>query len=94
MRRKHRLVSNLHVLMTPQTSSKLRMSHCIQSTEHRGRTSTENLLDASRSTSTGEIMAGDPTLQKIVEEKDKVQLQDVIQAASKDIHSSWTRISK
>ncbi|GFV52261.1 zinc finger MYM-type protein 1 [Trichonephila clavipes] len=38
VQRKHRLVSNLHLLMVvaPQTSSRLLMFDCIQSTEHLG----------------------------------------------------------
>ncbi|GFU21314.1 hypothetical protein TNCV_1475971 [Trichonephila clavipes] len=46
------------------------------------RTSTENLLDTSPSTSTGEILAIDPRPQKIVKEEDKVQMQDDIQTDS------------
>ncbi|GFQ92687.1 hypothetical protein TNCT_548151 [Trichonephila clavata] len=45
------------------------------------RISTENLLDTSPSTSTGEITAVNPTPQK-VEEEDKVQMQGGIQADS------------
>ncbi|GFS50774.1 hypothetical protein TNIN_306421 [Trichonephila inaurata madagascariensis] len=46
------------------------------------RTSTENLLDTSPSTSTGKITAEDLTPQKIVEKEDKVQMQDDIQTDS------------
>ncbi|GFY59539.1 hypothetical protein TNIN_165071 [Trichonephila inaurata madagascariensis] len=54
----------------------------VKSVSFTHRTSTENLLDTSPSTSTGENMAVDPTPQKIVEEEDKVQMQDDIQTDS------------
>ncbi|GFQ76959.1 hypothetical protein TNCT_106721, partial [Trichonephila clavata] len=46
------------------------------------RTSTEKLLDSFPNTSTGETIAVDPIPQKIVEEEDKVQIQEGIQADS------------
>ncbi|GFQ83176.1 hypothetical protein TNCT_116791 [Trichonephila clavata] len=46
------------------------------------RTSTENLLDTYPNTSTSEIMAVDPISQKIVEEENRVQMQDDIQVHS------------
>ncbi|GFR25020.1 hypothetical protein TNCT_294601 [Trichonephila clavata] len=50
--------------------------------DYLGRTSTEKLLDSFPNTSTGETIAVDPIPQKIVEEEDKVQLQEGIQADS------------
>ncbi|GFY50656.1 hypothetical protein TNIN_110881 [Trichonephila inaurata madagascariensis] len=46
------------------------------------RTSTENLIDTSPSTSTGEIMGVDPTPQKITLKEDKGQMQGDSQADS------------